>query len=1473
MSALLNTPQGQAALSPLRARLWQAMQRHQCGELDMAIAGYREVLAADPHQFDGLRLLGAALVASGNAASALETLDRAVEVRADFAEVWVFRGDALAQMGRHAEAAESFERATRLQAGDAAVWTALGAQCQASKQPERAFAAFEQALAIDAKSHAAWSGRGLALDMLERPAEALDSYDRAIEIDGRDPATWCNRGKALNDLRRWDEALQSLDRSHALAGNMAHAWACRSTVLRSLGQIAAALAAAERACELEPRLASAWAARGTLLCDLGRHEEAGPQLDRAIELDPDGWAPRFNRAMLRLAQGDFKRGWDEYELRPGLRTITEYIPAPIWDGVANLEGKAIALQCEQGLGDTLQFARYARELVAQGAQVALAVPTQLHRLLASLGPGVRVLTEGDPMPPVDFKCPLLSLPARLRATVESIPSAVPYLRPPESRVLEWRRRLAATPAMPRRRLGLVFSGNAAHGNDRFRSIALETLAPTIAEAAAAGIEWHLLQPEVRAYDEPWLVRLGIVDHRSELTDFCETAALMLCVDAVVSVDTSVAHLAGALGVPLHLLVAVNPDWRWMLERGDSPWYPSARIYRQKTLGAWQAPLADLAKALVDGTSPPALAAPASAAASFESDGGAGTDWRDDAQLAQLQASARAAPSDASARFALALRYLALGAMDPGWDYYEWRCVIPAFATAMPAGGAFWDGSEPLEGKTILLCSEQGLGDVVQFCRYAPAVAAQGARVLLGVPPALARLARTLPGVAQVIAGDELVPRFDLKCLLLSLPQRFGTTLETIPAQVPYLAPTSDDVDAWRVRLGAAENTGSRAFRVGIACAGSASLATDAHRTIALERFAALRDTLAGAGQASSTRVELHLLQTELRESDRDALRELGAVDHRGELRDMADTAALIANLDAVVSVDTAVAHLAGALGAPLYLLLPETPDWRWMIGRQDSPWYPSARLFRQTRADDWDAPIARLSEALCAQLQAGVLVEEPCAARAARLPAHVKARLRRSAIAQVDIAGLIEAAARRHRGGEIGAAIEGYRAIIALDPTQFDAHRLLAAALLQAGRPGEAIGPAERALALRSDGEEPWLIHAQAHIELGSYERAVDSSERAVALGPDRADAWSAHGLALQGAGQVDEALDAFERAAKLAPADPQLRCNLGMARLLHGDFARGWKDFEARIQVPSMGMQTIAPCRPWDGREPLRGKTVLVACEQGLGDTIQFCRYAPLLAQRGARVILGVQPLLRDLLRPLGCGVEVVTVGDALPALDLHCWLLSLPQRLGTELASIPNSVPYLRASEVKRQAWRERLLAISLDRPGDTRARAVCRVGLAFSGAAVHANDSRRSIGLHAVEPLVAKAAASGIEWHLVQTEIARDDGALLARLGIHDHRSRLRDFSDTAALMANLDAVVSVDTAAAHLAGALGRPTFILLPVVPEWRWMLERIDSPWYPTARLLRQDGPDDWAGPLARLEAELLTLAPSRASGSGEALP
>jgi tetratricopeptide (TPR) repeat protein len=434
-----------------------------------------------------------------------------------------------------------------------------------------------------------------------------------------------------------------------------------------------------------------------------------------------------------------------------------------------------------------------------------------------------------------------------------------------------------------------------------------------------------------------------------------------------------------------------------------------------------------------------------------------------------------------------------------------------------------------------------------------------------------------------------------------------------------------------------------------------------------------------------------------------------------------------------------------------------------------------------------------------------------------------------------------------HATGRHEEAIASYRSALRLAPDHPEILYNLGNTCLEAGHINEALSSYDGVLA-RDLGHVGALVNrGNTLLRLNQPAEAIASYDSALAAMPCHPQILTNRGHALRRLDRPAEALVDFKAALAAAPEFPEAHFEAAMTQLTMGDFDAGWKEYEWRWKTNAFARhrrQFNAPL--WLGDEPVSGKTILLHAEQGFGDTIQFIRYAPLLASRGADVICEVQPELQPLLSQLE-GITVVAAGEPLAAYDLHCPLLSLPFAFRTRRETIPAAIPYLAAPPERLAAWQDRLP------PGRLRA------GFVWSGQSSHKNDSNRSIALSRLAGLFENPL---IHCFSLQSDLRIVDGEALRGLPSFVHLGGgFRDFADTAAVISLLDVVVSVDTAVAHLAGALGKPVFILLPYAADFRWMRDRDHTPWYPAAKLFRQPAFGDWDSVIVRVRDELRQLA------------
>ena len=431
---------------------------------------------------------------------------------------------------------------------------------------------------------------GIALASQGAHEAAIQKYDAAIAVNPSVSVGYINRGLVFFELKRRSDALQDLNRAIELQPTLAMAYNNRGAILRSMGEQDAAAQDYVRAIELAGDAAvDAHGNLATYYFETKQYQKAVPYYEKAIALQPDYGLTHWNFGMCLLLLGDLERGWREYHWRwqvPSYKAGHRVCAAPLWLGKEPLIGKTIFLQVEQGFGDMIQFCRYSALAAAQGARVLLEVQAELVELCKSLEGVSEVFAINDPLPSFDFYCPMMSLPLAFATTLQNIPAPQKYLSSDLTKVQKWQAKLGAK---TKPRIGIVWSTDPHHQSSGSRSIPLDVFAKALSNEC----EFVSLQRMIWSRDVPAMASLVIRRFEADLHNFSETAALCECMDLVVSVDTSVAHLAGALGKPVCILIHANNDWRWLLDRSDSVWYPTAKLYRQEKMFEWDAQLVEL----------------------------------------------------------------------------------------------------------------------------------------------------------------------------------------------------------------------------------------------------------------------------------------------------------------------------------------------------------------------------------------------------------------------------------------------------------------------------------------------------------------------------------------------------------------------------------------------------------------------------------------------------------------------------------------------------------------------------------------------------------------------------------------------------------------------------------------------------------------------------------------------------------------
>jgi tetratricopeptide (TPR) repeat protein len=603
---------------------------YQTGNLERAVSLISSAVRINPMVAAADPYLGAALNQLGRHQEALAVCDEAIRLKPDFAEIHYNRGNALYGLGRLDDALASYDKAIAIKPAFAEAWSNRGNVLQNLGRRDEALASCDKAIAgrpnyppahynrgnalydlgrfdaalasynraIELKPDyaQAYYNRGKALADLGRQQDALASYDKAIALKPDYAQAWCNRGNLLNDDRRFEDALASYDTAIGLKPDYAEAWSNRGTALQYLNRLDEAMASHNKALDLKPDYAEALCNRGSVFNCLKRPDEALASFNQAIAIKPDFAQAYFNRAMTELGMGDMENGWRDYEWR---RKIVEMsgnrvFPRPLLTSLAGARGKTVLVHFEHGFGDTIQYCRYLEPLHQAGAKILFHTQEQLKSLVKSLDAPITFADLDDPSLSYDCHAPLMGLPLVFQTTLETIPAKPAYLSADPVLVEKWRGRLGGNGF----KIGICWMGDLAHikgHNGRFFSVDYFEKLSQLPDVRLISLQKGDGQKDLASLPAGMTVEAPGDDWKT----FADTAAIMKCLDLVITTDTVIANLAGALGVWTWVAIQYVPDWKWMFERSDSPWYPSMRLFRQKTDGDWKTVFDDIKEALVD----------------------------------------------------------------------------------------------------------------------------------------------------------------------------------------------------------------------------------------------------------------------------------------------------------------------------------------------------------------------------------------------------------------------------------------------------------------------------------------------------------------------------------------------------------------------------------------------------------------------------------------------------------------------------------------------------------------------------------------------------------------------------------------------------------------------------------------------------------------------------------------------------------
>ncbi|MCX8069297.1 MAG: tetratricopeptide repeat protein [Thermodesulfovibrionales bacterium] len=762
-----------------------------------------------------------------------------------------------------------------------------------------------KALRSETSKHEAYNNLGLTY-VNEDIYKAERCFKKAIQIKSDYAEAIYNLANVYKNKRLFKEAINLYNRALRYDPHLYQAYYNIANIFLEFSKYDDAIKYYFKAIKLNPQYYQAYSNLGVAFFFLGEIYKSIEYYKKSIRINYDFAEAHFNLGLALLMLGDFKTGWSEYKWRwklPNFKKIET--DKPEWDG-SDINGKRLLIYAEQGYGDTIQFVRYLIILQSLKAKVKFACPDALVSLIQHSFPDVEVFSLRDNnIGDYDFHCPLLDLPRHFTKEIKDIPSEIPYLKPSKNAIEKFKLLL---PKDNKPKIGLIWQGSRDNRRGFYRSIDIRFIELI---TKLEGINFVSLMIDNTEGQQ------NIIDLSSELIDFEHTAGLIENLDLIITIDTAAAHLAGALGKPVWLMLHYISDWRWMLERDDSPWYPSMKIFRQRQLDDWRSVIEEITEEL--------------------------TKWTGYSYEIDLKKENDIAHAEVNWDKALAL--LKDGDLKNGWRLYEYRRWIRQAYGQYPDFGLIeWKGQD-LKDKGILIYDEQGFGDSIQFVRFIEYVFKKGARVYLLCKKELFRLLQTFNDHIQVLQrGIDFTVLVDYICPLMSLPLNLGiANTEQLSINTPYLEVKDQDIKRWNAYI---HNDSS--YKIGIAFSSKKGQSYEKKNSVPIELILTLLD-LKGIRLFNVQKGATITNQIE---------------DYSNYFSDFYDTASFIMNLDLVISIDTASAHLSGALGKETWLMLPYDSEWRWFNDTDKTIWYPTMRIFKQTKPGDWLEVLERVKKAL-----------------------------------------------------------------------------------------------------------------------------------------------------------------------------------------------------------------------------------------------------------------------------------------------------------------------------------------------------------------------------------------------------------------------------------------------------------------------------------------------------------------------------
>jgi tetratricopeptide (TPR) repeat protein len=1237
-------------------------------------------------------------------------------------------------------------------------------------------------------------------------SQAQFCYEKELAINPLHVEAHCHLGVVYANQKQLDKAIESFRKALAINENHVNALCNLGNTYIDKNDLPLALIYLEKAFSLDDQHIDTLNNLGLLHKNKNKLSEAIACYKKAIAVDCYYANAHFNLAFVSLLSGDYELGWQEYEWRfqanKQLTPEQQFPNCKQWQG-EKLTNKTLLIYAEQGFGDAIQFIRYVI-LVAQSVDnIIVQCLTPLHRLFHSIPQISQLVGFDQPLPHFDVYYPLMSLPFLFHTDAETIPANVPYLHAPKS---------AGFPLSVNKNklnVGLVWVGNPAFKNDKNRSIDISNFQPI---TLLKQVQFYSLQVGNRRSDLSQITFANpVIEIGDKVKDFADTAAIIEQLDLVISVDTSVAHLAGALNKPVWILLPFSPDFRWLLEREDCPWYPSVRLFRQREAGVWHDVFNRIKQTLEN-----------EVLIHFSKENA-----NIDTPLAINTETVTATGFDISIASDNAFKYHQAGQLDQAKQLYQQILVVDK------------------NNMTILhylgLVLHQ-LGETEQAINYI--------KKAIAVNPEYIAAYNNL-GIIYM-EKNQLDEAIDCYQQVIALNSNYAPAYYNMGSAYQRKQDLTHAMACYQQALSLNPNYAEAHYNLGIiyqktdedtaiSCYETAlSIQPDyaqAHYNLgtiylkqqnyeqAISHYQAALAILpnyveaqcylghAYLKQKDFTNAMTHYEKTLVMQADYvDAICGLGSV-HLGQNQ----LELAIESYEKALTIHPNCTEAQCNLG---------------LVYIQQNKLELALACYQKTLQIDnnYIDAYCGLGDIYFEQDQFELAIESYEKALVIS-PNHIKTQYNLGRV--------------YFKQKKLESALICYQKVLQIDKNNTVGLSGLGSVYLEQSQFELAIEYYKKSLAVDENQAYPLCCLGFIYLKQDQLELAIEYYEKAIVIDTDDKKSYLQLGFLFYIVANPVQAIFYYKKAIALDADYADAHMNMAFAQLLNGDYEQGWQEHEWRWQVGELNFPKMmfAIEKKWQG-EHLAGKTILLYAEQGLGDVIQFIRYVSLIADYGAAIIIRCQPTLKSLFVGLPNVRQIITDKENLPYFDFHSSLMSLPWVFKTRLQTIPAQVPYLFANK-----------KLSFDLPLN---KNTLNIGFVWAGNSQHLNNKNRSI---AITHFQVFSQIKAVQFYSLQVgESNKDLNQLQFVNPIIEVGSQVKDFAETAAIINKLDLIICVDTSVAHLAGALNKPTWLLLPFAPDWRWLLEREDSPWYPSFRLFRQTQRGDWSPVFQRLKYELEQL-------------